>query len=353
MNDSSSIEVLARARLPVMSGQVMEAVVLGTDPAHPDVIALVHRNPAASPDHAVVRLHSACITGEALGSAKCDCGIQLDTALAAIAQSDWGVVIYLLRHEGRGIGLVNKIRAYALQEQGFDTVSANLHLGFNADDRDFAPAVRTLEILGIRRVALLTNNPEKIAVLRDAGVDVIRQMPMEVPVTEHNRGYLLTKRRFFGHLPPRDPATGFLTPAAAAERFRLDLQEVEDGHAVIGAVIVDVHSFDYIGSQYGMAAADAMIGSLAPVVRQVAHPVKSLARVEEDRFLWLFSESDEAGVRRVAARLEQALAGLNFAVSADVQEPIRISVRTAVQDARADVSSLIEAARRGTQPVLQ
>lgn len=194
-----AFRLLAQTRLPIVTGKTVDAIVFGCDPANPDVIALVHKNPQVQTQCALVRLHSACITSEVLGSAKCDCASQLDTALSMISQTDWGVLVYLLRHEGRGIGLVNKIRAYALQGEGMDTVDANLALGFGADDRDFGPAVRTLELLGVRRVALLTNNPEKEAVLRSAGVEVVERISMDVPITEHNRDYLAAKRRHFGH----------------------------------------------------------------------------------------------------------------------------------------------------------
>ena len=127
----------------------------------------------------LVRLHSECLTGDVLGSLKCDCGPQLDGALAAIAESGWGILLYL-RQEGRGIGLVNKLRAYALQDQGFDTVDANLRLGFADDERDFAVAARMLDALAQPEVRLLTNNPEKVAGLEAAGIEVVEQVPLKI-----------------------------------------------------------------------------------------------------------------------------------------------------------------------------
>ena len=141
----------------------------------------------------LVRVHSECLTGDAFGSLKCDCGPQLDSALAAIAASGWGILLYL-RQEGRGIGLVNKLRAYALQDQGFDTVDANLRLGFADDERDFSVAARMLERLSQDRVRLLTNNPRKAA-----GIRVVEQVPLKSEANPHNRAYLETKRLRSGH----------------------------------------------------------------------------------------------------------------------------------------------------------
>jgi len=145
-----------------------------------------------------VRVHSECLTGDALGSLKCDCGPQLEDALAAIAASGWGILLYL-RQEGRGIGLVNKLRAYALQDQGFDTVDANLRLGFADDERDFAVAARMLSKVSRSKVRLLTNNPAKVAALRAEGIDVVEQVPLKVGANVHNRAYLDAKRDKSGH----------------------------------------------------------------------------------------------------------------------------------------------------------
>ena len=146
----------------------------------------------------LVRLHSECLTGDVLGSLKCDCGPQLDAAIAAIKASGWGILLYL-RQEGRGIGLVNKLRAYALQDQGFDTVDANTRLGFAIDARDFGVAARMLKLLGQERVRLLTNNPAKVAGLEAAGVAVAERVPHSLPPNPHNERYLATKRDRTGH----------------------------------------------------------------------------------------------------------------------------------------------------------
>jgi GTP cyclohydrolase II len=133
-----------------------------------------------------------------LGSLKCDCGPQLHQALHQIADAQWGVLLYL-RQEGRGIGLVNKLRAYAMQDQGFDTVDANVRLGFAIDARDFSVAARMLDLLGIGEVRLLTNNPNKVAGLEAAGISVAERLPIVLPANPHNEHYLATKRDRTGH----------------------------------------------------------------------------------------------------------------------------------------------------------
>jgi GTP cyclohydrolase II len=145
------------------------------------------------------RVHSECLTGEVFGSLKCDCRAQLDKALATIAAAGRGVVVYL-RQEGRGIGLGNKIRAYALQAEGKDTVEANLALGFAADLRSYDMAAAILHDLGVESVALMTNNPQKLAGLEQAGVKVAEHVPHWVDDQEHNREYLEVKRAKLGHL---------------------------------------------------------------------------------------------------------------------------------------------------------
>lgn len=149
-------------------------------------------------DAPLVRVHSECLTGEAFGSLKCECGPQLDAALDAIAH-DGGVVIYMRGHEGRGIGLINKLRAYSLQERGLDTVDANLALGLPADARDYAAAAGILGDLGIDRMRLLTNNGDKVAQLRGLGLDIVEQVPLLVGVGPNNHQYLATKAERMGH----------------------------------------------------------------------------------------------------------------------------------------------------------
>lgn len=161
-----------------------------------DHIAVVSGEPSET---ALVRVHSECLTGEAFGSLKCECGPQLDAALDAIEQ-DGGVVIYMRGHEGRGIGLINKLRAYSLQEEGLDTVDANLALGLPADARDYAAAAGILADLGVSKVRLLTNNSDKVNQLRSLGLDVVEQVPLIVGVGPNNHQYLETKRDRMGHI---------------------------------------------------------------------------------------------------------------------------------------------------------
>ncbi|MCG7416414.1 GTP cyclohydrolase II [Microbacterium sp. ACRRU] len=151
----------------------------------------------------LVRVHSECLTGEAFGSLKCECGPQLDAALDTIDR-DGGIVIYMRGHEGRGIGLINKLRAYSLQERGFDTVDANLALGLPADARDYAAAAGILADLGVEQVRLLTNNTDKVAQLRGFGLDVVEQVPLLVGVGPNNHQYLETKRDRMGHVIDED-----------------------------------------------------------------------------------------------------------------------------------------------------
>jgi 3,4-dihydroxy 2-butanone 4-phosphate synthase / GTP cyclohydrolase II len=148
----------------------------------------------------LVRIHSECLTGDVFGSLRCDCGPQLAQAIERVAEEGRGVVLYMRGHEGRGIGLAHKLRAYALQEQGFDTVEANLELGFPADARDYAPASAILRALGVTRLRLLTNNPEKVAALERAGLEVVERVPLLDEPTAENARYLRTKQERLGHL---------------------------------------------------------------------------------------------------------------------------------------------------------
>ena len=146
----------------------------------------------------LARLHSECLTGDTLFSQRCDCGAQLDTAMSRIAQEGRGVLLYL-NQEGRGIGLANKIKAYALQDQGLDTVEANEKLGFKADQRDYGIGAQILSDLGVQTMRLLTNNPRKFVGLQGYGLAVSAAVPLEIPAGEHTRRYLRTKKEKLGH----------------------------------------------------------------------------------------------------------------------------------------------------------
>jgi len=165
-----------------------------------DHLAIISGNPK---NGTLLRVHSECLTGEVFGSEKCECGPQLDAALDAI-QEEGGIVIYMRGHEGRGIGLINKLKAYRLQEDGLDTLDANLALGFPADGRDYGAAVGILEDLGISEVRAITNNPEKLRQLGERGITVLERVPLVVGVGEYNEKYLEAKRDRMGHVLPDD-----------------------------------------------------------------------------------------------------------------------------------------------------
>lgn len=192
------VTLVAHAHLPTKYGlfEIYGFEDRKTGKEHTAIVAGDVKEAEACP----VRIHSQCHTGDVLGSLRCDCHEQLNRALAFIGKEGRGAVIYL-KQEGRGIGLVNKIRAYHLQDLGLDTVEANVCLGFPADARDFTAAVEIINMLGIKSVALMTNNPEKIDELNKLGVPVTERIPLVVPPNDHNRRYLETKRAKFGHLP--------------------------------------------------------------------------------------------------------------------------------------------------------
>ena len=188
--------LVARARLPLDGmPDTQIAVFRGSDGE--EHVALVVGAFGGKPP--LVRLHSECLTGDVFGSLKCDCGPQLKEALRLIAAAGGGVLLYL-RQEGRGIGIGNKIRAYALQDRGFDTVEANLRLGFADDERDYEQAAAILRGLGIEEVRLLTNNPAKVKGLERAGIHVVERVGHHMPANPHNADYLAAKREKSGHI---------------------------------------------------------------------------------------------------------------------------------------------------------
>lgn len=196
--ESNDLRLVTRARLPLDVAEASEIVAFRGSGGGPEHLAIVIGDPSRSKP-VLVRLHSACLTGDVLGSLKCDCGPQLRAALEAIACEGAGILLYL-QQEGRGIGLVNKLRAYALQDQGFDTVDANLRLGFEIDERDYGLAARMLELMGIASVRLMTNNPAKVAGLEAEGVTVVERVAHHAGEGAHNSAYLATKRERTGHL---------------------------------------------------------------------------------------------------------------------------------------------------------
>jgi GTP cyclohydrolase II len=192
-----AVEVVARAKLPLEDMPDTQIVAFRASDDGQEHVALLIGAPGGKPP--LVRLHSECLTGDVFGSLKCDCGPQLKEALKIIAESGGGILLYL-RQEGRGIGLANKLRAYALQDRGLDTVDANRRLGFADDERDYAHAAAMLRALGIEEARLLTNNPNKVAGLDAAGIRVVERVPHHMPANPHNADYLATKRKKSGHL---------------------------------------------------------------------------------------------------------------------------------------------------------
>jgi GTP cyclohydrolase II len=190
------IEKAAEADLPTRYGKFR--VFAFVDRAEGEHLALV-RCEHASHEPVPVRVHSKCLTGDTLTSLRCDCRAQLEASLRYLEKRKCGIFIYL-DQEGRGIGLANKIRAYALQDKGLDTVDANLELGFEEDMRDFSAAASILKYFGATRIELLTNNPKKIKALRKRGITVVKRIPLLTKATRYNRGYMMTKKKKMKHL---------------------------------------------------------------------------------------------------------------------------------------------------------
>ena len=186
----------AAAKLPTEYGE-FDIVAFEDSVDRQTHVALVHGD-LGSGENVLVRVHSSCVTGDIFHSARCDCGPQLDTAMRRIVAEGRGVLLYL-NQEGRGIGLANKIRAYSLQDEGFDTVEANERLGFPADRREYGVSVRMLVDLGVHSVRLLSNNPRKLAGVTGDGLSMSERIPLEIPASEFTRRYLKTKKDKLGH----------------------------------------------------------------------------------------------------------------------------------------------------------
>jgi GTP cyclohydrolase II len=194
---TAGLERVAEARVPLAAAENAQLVAFRPGDGGSEHLAILIGAPDPK-SGVLVRLHSECFTGDVLASLRCDCGEQLQGAIATIAEAGGGVLLYLAQ-EGRGIGLVNKLRAYQLQDAGFDTIDANEQLGFDADERVYLPAAEMLRQLGFGAVRLLTNNPEKVAALRRYGINVVERVPHVFPANGHNERYLNTKATRSGH----------------------------------------------------------------------------------------------------------------------------------------------------------
>ena len=198
------IAAAARARVPLAVAEDAEVVMFRAEIGGEDHFAVLIGK-GTEVEAPLVRLHSQCITGDVLGSLKCDCGDQLQAAMKLMAENGGGILVYLAQ-EGRDIGLMNKIRAYALQDKGFDTVDANHKLGFETDERFFGPAAAMLDALGVSQIRLMTNNPEKIEQLSSHGIEIVERVSLSLPSNPHNKDYLETKQARTGHMLAKGPA---------------------------------------------------------------------------------------------------------------------------------------------------
>ena len=191
------IKVQAESKLPTDFGKFKIVAFSETENDWMPHIALISENTDFK-GVVNVRIHSECVTGEIFHSQKCECGQQLDASMKYIDENG-GIILYL-RQEGRNIGIINKIKAYQLQEMGFDTVEANLKLGLPADGRDFSVAVEILNILGVEKINLLTNNPDKLSFVENSNIQLVKRIPLNIKANNINKSYLETKKSYFGHL---------------------------------------------------------------------------------------------------------------------------------------------------------
>jgi GTP cyclohydrolase II len=198
VTEARQLRRVGAARVPLAGAENTQIIAFRPPDGGHEHLAILIGTPDPN-EPVLTRVHSECFTGDLLGSLRCDCGDQLRGAVETIAADGAGVILYMA-HEGRGIGLVNKLRAYALQDDGHDTIDANVQLGFDADERQYLPAAEMLRQLGFSRVRLLTNNPDKVAALAEWGIEVTERVPHSFPSNPHNEAYLSTKQQRAGHI---------------------------------------------------------------------------------------------------------------------------------------------------------
>jgi 3,4-dihydroxy 2-butanone 4-phosphate synthase/GTP cyclohydrolase II len=228
------VAAVAEARIPTRHGE-FRAIGYQNILDRVDHIALV-RGDIGNGERVLVRVHSECLTGDVIGSLRCDCGAQLDAALATVAAEGRGIVLYIRGHEGRGIGLLHKLQAYQLQDLGADTVDANLSLGLPADARDYGTGAQILVDLGVKTMRLLTNNPAKRAGLEGYGLSIVERVPLPVHANAENLRYLITKRDRLGHDLPGLPLVDDEVTEASADEVRPGFRFI--GHPAVGSVAV-------------------------------------------------------------------------------------------------------------------
>jgi 3,4-dihydroxy 2-butanone 4-phosphate synthase / GTP cyclohydrolase II len=198
MRNECLVRKIEEAELPTRYGDFK--IVVFEDVIHHEAHVALVKGEIREDEPTLVRAHSQCLTGDTFGSCRCDCGEQLQRAMAMIEEAGRGVILYILNHEGRGIGLTNKIKAYAIQDQGVDTVEANRQLGFKPDQRDYGIGAQILVSLGVKKIRLLTNNPRKFIGLTGYGLEIVERVPIEIPPNTANLQYLKTKKEKLGHI---------------------------------------------------------------------------------------------------------------------------------------------------------
>jgi len=267
-----SVHRLADARIPTVDGE-FTLLLYENSEDNKDHLALVYGN-VEGHDDVLVRVHSECFTGDVLGSLRCDCGEQLGTSMRRIAEEEQGIIVYL-RQEGRGIGLLSKLRAYNLQDEGYDTVEANRMLGHGADERDYAIAATILEDLGVSSVRLLTNNPEKIESLTDHDIDIAERAPLEPHVNRHNADYLRTKVNRMRHILDLGPTNGYSQTNVHGSSLQPLEQRVERYHADTGLPFV---TLTYAQSLDGSIASNsgAPLAISGPKAMDFTHRLRAL-----------------------------------------------------------------------------